>query len=101
MPVSGNAERPPLLLKLGDAPRLTVMDKQADLQISIGGGQAGAGRAEPLLLLDDVVQVFHTGFGDWGGIRFSSANKPHPRVMVNQNRTLLCRGGDQSEACSR
>ncbi|MCQ8128371.1 hypothetical protein [Methylomonas rivi] len=90
MPVNGNAERPPLLLELGDAPRLTVMDKQADLQISIGGGQAG--RGESLLLLDDVVQVFHTGFGDWEGIRFSSANKPHPRVMVNQNRTLLCRG---------
>ncbi|MCK9605943.1 MAG: hypothetical protein M0R33_05770 [Methylomonas sp.] len=64
LPVSGSVNHPLLLLELGNTPRLAAVDIQTDLQVDIGSAQAGQG-AESLLTLDDEVQVFHAGFGDW------------------------------------
>lgn len=64
LPVGGNVENPPILLELGNAPRLAAMNKQAGLRVSAGSAQAGQG-TDSLLVLDDEVQLFHAGFGDW------------------------------------
>ncbi|AEF99816.1 hypothetical protein [Methylomonas methanica] len=64
LPVSGNADNPPILLELGKAPRFAALDNSAGIQLGRGTVQAGQG-AESLVELDDEVQVFHAGFGAW------------------------------------
>ncbi|MDP1774656.1 MAG: hypothetical protein Q8L15_20505 [Methylobacter sp.] len=65
LPTSGTADRPLVLLDLGNAPALAAMEKDPALQVQLGTATAGPG-AESVLTEKDEVQVFHQGFGSWG-----------------------------------
>ncbi|MDD2659392.1 MAG: hypothetical protein PHY54_06905 [Methylococcales bacterium] len=65
LPASGTAERPLVLLDLGNAPAFGAAEKDPALQVQAGSATAGPG-AESVLTEKDEVQVFHQGFGNWG-----------------------------------
>ena len=65
LPASGTADRPLVLLDLGNAPAFGAAEKDPALQVQLGTATAGAG-AESVLTEKDEVQVFHQGFGSWG-----------------------------------
>ncbi|HEY8219783.1 MAG TPA: hypothetical protein VIF86_06750, partial [Methylobacter sp.] len=65
LPVSGTADKPLVLLDLGNAPALAAAEKDPGLQFQSGTATAGPG-AESVLTEKDEVQVFHQGFGNWG-----------------------------------
>jgi hypothetical protein len=65
LPVSGTADKPLVLLDLGNAPALAAAEKAPGLQFQSGTATAGPG-AESVLTEKDEVQVFHQGFGNWG-----------------------------------
>ncbi|PPK74653.1 hypothetical protein B0F87_108127 [Methylobacter tundripaludum] len=67
LPTSGTADRPLVLLDLGNAPALALAATEKDpaLQVQLGTATAGPG-AESVLTEKDEVQVFHPGFGNWG-----------------------------------
>ncbi|MDO9046903.1 MAG: hypothetical protein Q7U66_04100 [Methylobacter sp.] len=65
LPTGGTADRPLVLLDLGNAPALATMEKDSALQAQLGTATAGPG-AELVLTEKDEVQVFHQGFGSWG-----------------------------------
>ncbi len=65
LPTSGTADRPLVLLDLGNTPALAAMEKDPALQVQLGTATAGPDAAS-LLTEKDEVQVFHQGFGDWG-----------------------------------
>ena len=64
LPVTGTADRPLVLLELGNAPTTSAQGKDTALQVQIGTVTAGLG-AESVLTEKDEVQVFHKGFGEW------------------------------------
>jgi hypothetical protein len=64
LPTSGTAERPLVLLDLGNAPAFGTAEKEPSLQVQLGTATAGPG-AESILTEKDEVQVFHQGFGSW------------------------------------
>ena len=64
LPVSGTANKPLVLLDLGNASLFSTLEKSPNLQINLGTASAGLG-AESLLTEKDEVQVFHKGFGNW------------------------------------
>jgi len=65
LPTSGTADRPLVLLDLGNEPALATTEKDPALQVQLGTATAGPG-AESVLTEKDEVQVFHPGFGSWG-----------------------------------
>ena len=64
LPTSGTAERPLVLLDLGNAPAFAAAEKESSLQVQLGTAIAGAG-AKSIVTVKDEVQVFHPGFGSW------------------------------------
>ncbi len=64
LPTSGTADRPLVLLDLGNAPAFAAAEKESSLQVQRGIAIAGAG-AESIVTVKDEVQVFHPGFGSW------------------------------------
>ena len=64
LPTSGTAERPLVLLDLGNAPAFAEAENESSLQVQRGTAIAGAG-TESLVAVKDEVQVFHPGFGSW------------------------------------
>ena len=64
LPATGTADKPLVLLDLGNAPALGAAEKDPSLQVQHGTATAGPG-AESLLTEKDEVQVFHQGFGSW------------------------------------
>ncbi|MDP1667286.1 MAG: hypothetical protein Q8L79_19445 [Methylobacter sp.] len=64
LPTGGTADRPLVVLDLGNAPALATTEKDPALQVQIGAATAGSG-AGSLLTEKDEVQVFHQGFGNW------------------------------------
>jgi len=65
LPTSGTADRPMVLLELGNAPILGAAEKDPALQVQLGTATVGPG-AESVSTEKDEVQVFHPGFGNWG-----------------------------------
>ena len=65
LPTSGTADKPLVLLELGNAPAFGVAEKDPALHVQQGTATAGSG-AESLKIEKDEVQVFHKGFGSWG-----------------------------------
>jgi hypothetical protein len=65
LPASGTADRPLVLLDLGNAPALAAVEKDPALQVQPGTATAGPD-AESVLTEQDEIQVFHQGFGSWG-----------------------------------
>lgn len=65
LPVGGTADRPLVLLDLGNAPAFSTTEKDPALQVQLGTATAGPG-AGSVLIEKDEVQVFHQGFGSWG-----------------------------------
>ncbi|MGZ5059455.1 MAG: hypothetical protein ACXWAA_13560 [Methylobacter sp.] len=65
LPASGTADKPLVLLDLGNAPALIAAGKDPALQVQVGTAAAGPDAASVLTEKDEV-QVFHQGFGNWG-----------------------------------
>jgi len=65
LPATGTADRPLVLLDLGNAPVFGAAEKDPALHVQPGTVTAGPG-AESVLTEKDEVQVFHQGFGSWG-----------------------------------
>ncbi|HEY8158848.1 MAG TPA: hypothetical protein VIF10_09110 [Methylobacter sp.] len=65
LPVSGAADKPLVLLDLGNAPALIAAGKDPALQVQVGTATAGPDAASVVTEKDEV-QVFHPGFGNWG-----------------------------------
>ncbi len=65
LPASGTADKPLVLLDLGNAPVFSTLEKDPALQVQLGTVTAGHD-AQSVLAEKDEVQVFHQGFGDWG-----------------------------------
>ena len=114
LPVSGTAERPLVLLDLGNAPALGVAEKAPALQVQLGTATAGPG-AESVLTEKDEVQIFHQGFGSWdanfrfelnpaiapGQYRFYARYKSGGEVsQVSQNFTIKA-GAKPDELANR
>jgi hypothetical protein len=64
LPTSGTAERPLVLLDLGNAPAFAEAENESSLQVQRGTAIAGAG-TESIVTVKDEIQVFHPGFGSW------------------------------------
>jgi hypothetical protein len=64
LPTSGTADRPLVLLDLGNAPAFGAAEKEPSLQVQLGTATAGPS-AQSILTEKDEVQVFHQGFGSW------------------------------------
>ncbi|MGZ5075941.1 MAG: hypothetical protein ACXV9R_04910 [Methylobacter sp.] len=65
LPTAGSADRPLVLLDLGNAPAFSMLEKDTALQVRTGTATPGPG-TESVLTEKDEVRVFHQGFGDWG-----------------------------------
>lgn len=64
LPATGSADKPLVLLDLGNAPAFAAVEKDNSLQVQLGAASAGMG-AESVLTEKDEVQIFHQGFGSW------------------------------------
>lgn len=95
LPASGTADRPLVLLDLGNVPAFSTLEKNPSLQVQPGTATAGHD-AQSVLTEKDEVQVFHQGFGDWGAnFRFEL----NPTLAPGQYRlyALYKSGGEVSQ----
>jgi len=95
LPATGSADKPLVLLDLGNAPAFATVEKDNSLQVQLGTASAGMG-AESVLTEKDEVQIFHQGFGSWdANFRFELI----PAIVPGQYRvfTRYKSGGEVSQ----
>lgn len=114
LPVNGNADKPMVLLELGQAPQFGELEKNPTLHVQLGNARAGYA-TESLRIEKDEVQVLHQGFGRWdvdfdfelnpsirpGKYRFFARYKSGGEVSQVMQRFVIKAGSEKDKQATR
>lgn len=114
LPVAAGSDLPLVLLELGKEPMMMALAHDRELRVFSGTAQPGEG-AQSLLTEKDEVQIFHQGFGDWGGqfrfelspgvdagqYRFYARYKSGGEVSQVEQRFIVKAGGSADQLAPR